>query len=270
MNLHELLFNSIYAALSAGEKIIEVYNSSDFEIQMKSDRSPLTLADIRAHQIIKEILKKTRLPLLSEEGADIPYDERKLWETFWIVDPVDGTKEFIKRNDEFTVNIALLMNRKPKLGVIYAPVLKELYFTDPVSGAYKIGNIDLKGLEDLKDIQAIINNAVTLPVDKPKDNYCVAVSRSHLSFFTKRFIKKLKREHPRLEIISAGSSLKLCMIAEGVADIYPRFGPTMEWDIAAGHALILATGGSIKEMKTNIEMEYNKPELLNPWFVAIK
>ncbi len=270
MNINNIIksYNSliIKAAIEAGKKILEIYNQhDDFEIEYKSDNSPLTIADKSAHLIIKKHLDTTGIPILSEEGRDIPYSERKHWDTFWIVDPLDGTKEFINRNGEFTVNIALIHNQKPVMGVIYAPVLDILYVTGIDNQSYKLTNCLERS--DI-DFENIVDSAIKLPVKTDRENYIVVGSRSHRTKETEDFINILKKDHTNIDIMSVGSSLKLCMIAEGKADIYPRFGPTMEWDIAAGHAIINCAGFSIKNTSSNKEPVYNKEHLLNEYFIV--
>ncbi|MCF8360034.1 MAG: 3'(2'),5'-bisphosphate nucleotidase CysQ [Prolixibacteraceae bacterium] len=242
------------AAIEAGKEIISVYNSSDFSIEIKSDNSPLTRADKAAHQIITSYLEKTPFPILSEEGRTISYNERKKWETFWMVDPLDGTKEFIKRNGEFTVNIALIENNLPVAGVVYVPVTGVLYVADK-NGAYKYCN----GGKDAK---------TKLPIDKKHDTYRVVGSRSHMSPETEAFIKKIDSRGKPVEMVSKGSSLKICLVAEGNADIYPRLGPTMEWDTAAGHAIARFAGKKVTVYPTQEPLTYNKENLLNPYFIV--
>lgn len=246
---------AIQAAILAGEKIMEIYNdpNSDFGIEKKADNSPLTKADKAAHIQIVELLEPLQIPILSEEGRAIPYSERKEWSKLWIVDPLDGTKEFIKRNGEFTVNIALVENGGPVLGVIYIPVTQELYYADREEGAFKVSN----GEEPVK-----------LPFEQTHESYRVVASRSHLSQETSDFIEKIKENHPNIELVSKGSSLKICLIAEGTADVYPRYAPTMEWDTAAGDAILRATGKSLHRTEDGEKLEYNKEDLLNPYFIT--
>lgn len=268
MNL-QFLKTAIQAALHAGVKITEIYTSDDFNITTKADKSPLTKADIAAHSVIKQHLSETGYPVLSEEGKDIPYDDRKNWAYFWLVDPLDGTKEFIKRNGEFTVNIAFVRNQTPIMGVVYAPNLRLLYFGDNNLGSYKYVIDDDQELnEDL--LENIINGAERLPVVTGNEVFTVVGSRSHMSPETEDFIDRLKERHPKLEMVSKGSALKLCMIAEGIADIYPRFAPTMEWDTAAGHAVVNFSGGAVMLHDASIPLKYNKESLTNPWFIARK
>lgn len=253
---------AIKASLDAGKRIMEIYENEDFEMDFKGDDSPLTKADLAAHKIIMEYLKKTAIPVLSEEGKHLPYSERKTWKRLWIVDPIDGTKEFIKRNGEFTVNIALVEDQKPVLGAIYVPALKELYFADKDSGSFK-----LEGITDFSSLEAITENSSKLPKTNP-EQYTVVASKSHLSKETEDYIRSLEKEHGKVETISKGSSLKLCMVAEGIANEYPRFAPTMEWDTAAGQAICKYANKTVIDYTTKKEMLYNRKELLNNWFLV--
>jgi 3'(2'), 5'-bisphosphate nucleotidase len=254
---------AISAATEAGKEILKIYNdpSSDFSVEKKADNSPLTIADKASHRVIERQLKNTGLPVLSEEGRDIPYDERKSWTAFWMVDPLDGTKEFIKQNGEFTVNIALISDCRPVMGVIYVPVTHTLYVGDIGQGAWK--------LEEAKiavPFETIKNKGTRLPQNNQLGHFTVVGSRSHANPETKAYIEKRKAEYNEIDIISRGSSLKICMVAEGVADEYPRFGPTMEWDTAAGHAIANAAGKKLWQTNLKKELTYNKKELLNPFF----
>ncbi len=262
--MRSLLETAISAALEAGARILEVYESGDFSVESKSDNSPLTRADKQAHEAIARILAPTGLPLLSEEGRSIPYHERAAWPIFWLVDPLDGTKEFIKRNGEFTVNIALVRDGQPVAGVIYTPVLKELFFGQVGQGAYKVFEAEPSERASLDRWE---ERGKRLPLFHSCDVLTVVASRSHLSPETAEFIARLEREHGQVKSESKGSSLKLCMVAEGLADVYPRFAPTMEWDTAAGHAIAVAAGASVLQADGS-PMRYNKPDLLNPWFIV--
>ncbi|WP_038265424.1 3'(2'),5'-bisphosphate nucleotidase CysQ [Zhouia amylolytica] len=261
--MKDLLHTAITAALSAGEKIMHIYENEDFEVDFKSDDSPLTKADLASHQVIMSFLEKTDIPVLSEEGKHLPYEERKTWNRLWIVDPIDGTKEFIKRNGEFTVNIALVEEQKPILGVIFVPALNELYFSTVEDGAFKVRNVSI-----YTKVNELIQLGEKLPLDVPKEKYTVVASKSHLSPETQEYIDELKTKHGEVEAISKGSSLKLCMVAEGVADCYPRFAPTMEWDTAAGQAICEHAGFTVMDYKTKAQMLYNREELLNNWFLV--
>lgn len=265
MNIDIRKINEI--ALKAGDAIMEIYASDDFEIALKQDNSPLTKADRKSNEIISGALKSLypEIPVLSEEGKAIPYEERKHWEYFWLVDPLDGTKEFIKHNGEFTVNIALLHLKTPVAGVIYAPALSAspaennqtgrhgtLYFSTNSEGAHKIDFQN--GKETEIHTSEGIENSIT-----------VVQSRSHSSEEEENFLLKYNVRNR----IAVGSSLKFCMIAEGKADLYYRHGPTYEWDTAAGQAVLTSAGGRITDLSGN-EFVYNKPSLLNSSFIAAR
>ncbi len=254
---------AILACLEAGQAIMDIYTAGNFEIEQKEDRSPVTKADKAAHEIIYKILQQTSIPILSEEGRTIPYLERKQWKQVWIVDPIDGTKEFIKRNGEFTVNIALIECGAPIIGVIYVPAQKVLYFACEEMGSYKISNIGTA--EEFIKKEGSVEK---LPITYPKKNYTVVASKSHFSEETSAFISSLKKNHGEIDILSTGSSLKLCLVAEGRADCYPRFAPTMEWDIAAGHAICQFAGVHVIDVITKTNMCYNRENLVNNWFIA--
>jgi 3'(2'), 5'-bisphosphate nucleotidase len=216
---------------------------------MKGDDSPLTKADQAANEVIVSYLEKTGLQILSEEGKSIPYGERKNWDFFWMVDPLDGTKEFIKKNGEFTVNIALIHQGIPVLGVVYAPVLEWMYWGNSEEGAWK---------------QVGHESPFKLEKQNPSEVKTIVASRSHLSPETQEFIDK----YPGTEVISMGSSLKFMLVAEGKAQIYPRFAPTMEWDTAAAQGVVLAKGEEVLQWPENVPLMYNKENLLNPWFIC--
>ena len=241
--------------LKAGQAIMEVYKSADFGVEMKSDNSPLTKADRAAHEIIMEGLKETGYPVLSEEGAKIPYDERKQWERFWLVDPLDGTKEFINKNGEFTVNIALIEQGKPIYGLVYVPVKEVLYYGGINEGAFRRTYSGAQYREE------------KIQTQKPREKLVVVASRSHLNQETRDFIKEASRDFNEVIFTQKGSSLKLVEVAEGKAHLYPRLAPTMEWDTAAAHAIVLAAGGSVNKLD-GTPLVYNKEDLLNPWFVV--
>lgn len=263
----EYIIKAIDAALAAGRVILEVYDdpSSDFQIERKADHSPLTVADRKAHEVIMGCLQDTGYPVLSEEGKHLPYAERCRWQTLWIVDPLDGTKEFIKRNGEFTVNIALVKEGVPVLGVIYVPVRRTLYWGEAASGAYRLEEVADRGGRSLREMREA---ACGLPCPEVRDAFVIVASRSHLSVETERYIEEKKREHPQVKLVSVGSSVKICRVAEGAADEYPRFAPTMEWDTAAGHAIAKAAGAEVCRVETGEPLVYNKPDLLNPWFIV--
>lgn len=253
-------------AVKAGETIMDIYHSADFGVEMKSDNSPLTLADRASHDIIVEGLKKEfpDIPILSEEGRDIPYEERKNWEKFWLVDPLDGTKEFIKKNDEFTVNIALIENNEAVLGVIYAPALENnseptgdsLDFETPQlkSGTLYFGGTGLGAFMQFKG-----DKHRRISVNKDRSNGVIAVrSRSHASPEEETVFEK----YGVTETISAGSSIKFCRVADGSAHLYYRHGPTNEWDVGAGYAIAKAAGAEIEGLK------FNKENVLNSSFLV--
>jgi len=255
----------LQTAIKAGNAIMQVY-SKPFGVEIKSDNSPLTIADKNAHAIISEGLAFTGLPILSEEGAHIPYEIRKNWAEYWLVDPLDGTKEFIKKNGDFTVNIALIRNQQPVFGVVYAPVPEFLYWGNEMgSFRLKISPIEIDTFILYSEIK---NQAERLPCIIKTDTYQVLGSKSHMNAETETFIENLQKKYPELSFVSRGSSLKFCTLAEGGADIYPRFGPTMEWDTAAGHAVALFAGCTVNQADNGQPLIYNKESLLNPYFIA--
>ncbi len=237
-------------AIKAGNAIMQIYEK-DFHIEYKEDNSPLTQADKLSNKIICTELKNLypTTPIMSEENKQVSYDERKDWEYYFCIDPIDGTKEFIKRNGEFTVNIALIHKNTPVLGVVYAPALGDIYWAKKELGAFK--------------------NNEKLPIKvnkKPEEKLYVVASKSHLSEETQEFIDNLDTKE--IVQVSKGSSLKLCMVAEGLADIYPRLAPTMEWDTAAADAIARCAGSMTYHFELNEAILYNKEELLNPWFIV--
>ena len=262
--LNSLLETVITASLLAGKGILEVYES-EIAVQMKEDRSPLTEADQRSHLKLMEFLTQTDIPILSEEGKDIAYNDRSAWDWMWIVDPLDGTKEFIKRNGEFTTNVALINGQKAVMGVIYVPVLQTLYFGHPEIGAWKTENVAPEGIS--RTTEEWMAMPTKLP-QVPTGAYKVVGSRSHMSPETEEFVEALKKEHGEIEVVSMGSSLKICLVAEGAANVYPRFAPTMEWDTAAGQAIAQAAGKEVVSHSTGSAMLYNKENLLNDWFIV--
>jgi len=241
-------------AEEAGKAILEIYhNAENYEVEQKSDDSPLTLADRTANTIICDNLEKLaeQYPIISEENKTIPYEERKNYATAWLVDPLDGTKEFIKRNGEFTVNIALIEKGQPVLGVVYAPVLEEMYWAVKGEGAFLVK----KGQETRLKAETFQMNDAKLGV---------VCSRSHLNDATKEFVEKLNDP----ELVSKGSSLKFLLIAKGEAHVYPRLAPTMEWDTGAAQIVVEEAGGQVIAEDTKQPLTYNKENLLNPYFVA--
>lgn len=258
----DLLKLAVQTAVRAGKSIMNIYTTA-FAVEQKEDQSPLTLADQEAHQVIVRDLEGTGIPVLSEEGKHIQYQQRYAWDKLWIVDPLDGTKEFVKRNGEFTVNIALVERGVPKLGVVYVPVSGTLYYASEGAGAFKMeGVFEVDGAKE--------PNGKALPLDEysQRDVFVAVGSRSHASPETQAYFEALKEKHGRLQILSKGSSLKLCMVAEGAADVYPRFAPTMEWDTAAGHAVCKYAGCEVWVHDRSQPLTYNKENLLNPWFLV--
>ena len=278
--MENLLQIAIDAALEAGGEIMRIYDdpSQDFGIERKADNSPLTLADKAAHACIVRHLELTGIPILSEEGAHLPYEERRAWHRLWIVDPLDGTKEFIKKNGEFTVNIALVEDGKPILGVIYVPVTGVLYVGKEGKGAWK--EIPSKGGIQVRESLPIEGNCPLAAeqlgsvsdggqkVWRGSGLFTIVASRSHLTPETEGYIEKMRQEHGEVRLVSSGSSLKICLVAEGSADVYPRFAPTMEWDTAAGDAIARAAGREVVDAQTGQPLTYNKPDLHNPWFIV--
>jgi len=255
----EIKYNNLIESLitiskQAGEAILQIYDLDDLGISHKEDNSPLTLADKASNEVICSKLKALtpNIPILSEEGKDISFDKRKNWDTFWLIDPLDGTKEFIKKNGEFSVNIALINHFKPILGIVYAPVLDTTWYGSASEGSFKI-------IENEKPEK--------INVLKYDDNETVKVvsSRSH-SNNTK--LEEFLTDYPKHELVFMGSSIKICLVADGSAHLYPRLGPTMEWDTAAAHAVVKFAGGNILDMADRNELAYNKENLLNPAFLV--
>lgn len=251
-----LLTHVIAIAKQAGEAIMQVY-ATDFDVATKSDQSPLTQADLAAHHIIEHGLTSLmpQFPVLSEESASTGFATRQQWQTYWLVDPLDGTKEFVKRNGEFTVNIALIHQHSPIMGVVYAPALDVLYFASYQQGAFKqVAQQPTRGIH----VNALNTSKLR-----------IAGSRSHACARTQAFFQQVAMKLSEPSIISMGSSLKMCLVAEGVADIYPRLGPTSEWDTAAAHCVLNEAGGTIIDCAGHVLAYNTKESLLNPSFLAI-
>ena len=265
MTHNNLLQHAIHASLLAGVEIMKVYISDDFEVTTKHDLSPVTRADIAASNIIIAQLQATNIPIICEETAEVPYEERKTWNRVWIVDPIDGTKDFIKKNGEFTVNIALIENQEPILGVIYVPVDDTLYFGTHELGAYCIQNISTQISEFT--IDELLRHAIQLPYIQEQSEFNIVASRSHRSTETDMFIAELQKQHSNAHILSVGSSLKFCLIASGRAQIYPRFEHLCEWDIAAGAAIARAAGCVSVHAHTQEPLLYNKESLASDYFI---
>ena len=257
-NNKNLLIEVSNIALNAGREIMNYYDSNS-NVLTKEDKSPLTEADLASNNIIIEKLRllNDNIPILSEESL-VEWEERKNWNTYWLIDPLDGTKEFLNKNGEFTVNIALIKNAKPILGIIYSPFLSELYFAQKDQGAYKINcSKTIKSLEN--SVKILSNNK------KKSDEIIIIGSRSHSN---NKFNEWINQNYKNYKILQKGSSLKFCEIANGNADLYPRFGPTSEWDIAAGHIILEEAGGFLKTFE-NQSIKYNSKEnLINPEFLA--
>ena len=260
--LSENLSIAISAALDSGKAIMDIYLEGNVGVEYKNDLSPITDADIVSSRIINKHLSVTSIPIVSEETDDISFDERKTWKELWIVDPIDDTKEFISRNGEFTVNIAMLRNQALVLGVVYAPALRELYFAEANIGSFKYI------VDEHISPTNLLEFSTQLPSTKNHDSYKIVASRSHLSHETENYIHIIQSKKTNVELISKGSSLKFCMVAEGVADCYPRFAPTMEWDTAAGHAICKFAGKRVTDLVTNDELVYNGKTLKNNWFIV--
>jgi 3'(2'), 5'-bisphosphate nucleotidase len=235
----------------------------EIAFELKEDQSPLTIADKRSNEVIKDFLLKTELPIMSEEEVEIPFEIRKHWDRYWLVDPLDGTKEFIKRNGQFTVNIALIEFGIPVIGVVYAPAIGEIYWTgkDIFSYYSTVQNMDIEPLKLLESANKI--NA--LKQIKP---FKIVKSLSHSNSADEMKLAELVKGKTDVEIIEMGSSLKICLVAKGVAQLYPRFGPTMEWDTAAGHAIATNAGCKFLNMETQTDLTYNKISLVNPPFLV--
>jgi 3'(2'), 5'-bisphosphate nucleotidase len=269
-SLNTLLYKAILASVEAGKEILKIYDTA-FDVEYKSDDTPLTQADQNASDKIIELLADTNITVLSEEGEHFIYEKRKLLNELWIIDPLDGTKEFVKRNGEFTVNIALVKNNKSVLGVIYSPVFKDLYFAAEGIGSFKINRHDLIPiLNDLNNftLDRLISIAKKLPLNSYPEVYTLVASRSHLSKEIYAYIEEQKLKHGDVNIVNTGSSIKMCWVAEGLANEYPRFGPTMEWDTAAGQAILENAGCELIDLSTKQAMQYNREELRNNSFIA--
>ena len=254
----QILDSMIAAATAAGKKVLRIYQDDNFEVEIKSDNSPLTIADKEAHRIICQKLKSDfpTLPILSEESENLTFEERKNWTSFFLVDPLDGTKEFINRNGEFTINIALIHGTEPVAGVVYVPVNRKLYYGDTRSFS------SFLEFEGEKKRLTTRNLSTDLPIR-------IVASRRHGQKKIETVLKSAEELFASAKIINMGSSIKLCLLAEGKADFYPRLAPTCEWDTAASHAIVKAAGGDVLDL--NLEpLRYNvKEDYLNPNFVVV-
>ena len=250
MHYSSILPDVIKVADQASERVLHIYQS-DFKVNYKEDHSPITAADTAAHDIITHGLRSISrdIPILSEEGKEIPWEERKHWRRFWLVDPVDGTEEFTQRTGEFTVNIAMIEDGVPVMGVVIAPALNEAFWGVVGEGAHR------------RDRTGKVHR---IRVSESKSVKRVVASKSHLNEETRAFIAEKLGEH---ELVQAGSSLKFCRIAEGHADVYPRLGPTCEWDTGAAQAVLIAAGGKVETLDGK-PLKYGKQDVLNPYFIA--
>jgi 3'(2'), 5'-bisphosphate nucleotidase len=260
-DLLPLVAAAIEAARRGGREILSVYET-DFEVRLKGDRSPLTEADERSQKVIRELLSEAApsLPFLGEEGRDILYEERRNWTRFWLVDPLDGTKEFVSRNGEFTVNVALVEEGVPVAGVVHAPVQGVFYWAASGVGTFRLDGSPDGGGE-------LTDASTRLPATQTEVT-TVAASRSHRNAETDAYIEKCRATFGKVALHSSGSSLKMCHVAEGLADIYPRLGHTFEWDVAAGQAIVEQAGGVVVEAGSLQPLRYNKADLLNPFFLC--
>ncbi|MDO9512333.1 MAG: 3'(2'),5'-bisphosphate nucleotidase CysQ [Bacteroidales bacterium] len=259
------IYYAIRSAIFAGDAILNVYNQ-EFDVHIKEDNSPLTQADLESDKIISKYLKTTPFPFISEETAATPYHERKKWKKFWLVDPLDGTKEFVGKNGEFTVNIALIDSNYPIAGIIYIPVVDELYYSYKGMGVFKSSGRQFLDFT----MEDFIADEIKIKSTPLNEGFIRAYgSRSHQNKNTIDFLEKLAlKRNEKLDLKSVGSSIKFCYLAEHCAHVYPRFSPTMEWDTAAGQAILEESGGKLTIAYSNERLTYNKEILLNPSFVA--
>lgn len=270
MDFHVFLNFAIKAALNAGNEILKIYETN-FSVEIKNDNTPVTIADKKASETIINTLRHLEIPIISEEETLCDYLIRKNWDRLWLIDPLDGTKEFVKRSGEFTVNIALIENKKPVIGVIYSPVFKDMYYAAKGIGGYKISEESLNEEIDKNQtnfIESVLSQSEKLPNQALPKKYTVVASRSHLNRDINKHLEKLKNIFGEVDMINVGSSIKQCWIAEGKAHEYLRLGTTMEWDTAAGQCIIEQSGGQIIDLETNAPLLYNKSTMKNNFFVA--
>ncbi len=268
--VREFLLAAVFnAAVRAGAAIMRIYKrKEEYDVELKQDRTPITEADRAAHNAIREYLGQTRIPILSEEGREMLYQERRNWEMFWLVDPLDGTIEFLKGNNEFTVNIALMENNQAIASVVYVPYLERVYLAERGRGAWLKSGV-APDSDAQYSFESIESDFVALPLkEKQHTGFKVAVSRSHQTEETAQHIDSLRLEYPDLEVLEQGSSYKFCLLAEGSVDYYPRTTNTYEWDTAAGELILSEAGGSTLSLPGGERLGYNKEDLKNPWFVA--
>ncbi|MFI3281039.1 MAG: 3'(2'),5'-bisphosphate nucleotidase CysQ [Rikenellaceae bacterium] len=264
-----LLTSVINAAIRGGAAVMEIYSHPEmFNISIKSDLTPITEADRKAHDTIKESLGSTRIPILSEEGRQMRYEERRNWELFWLVDPLDGTVEFINRSDEFTINIALMSDNESIASVVYIPPLKRLYFAAKGYGSYLCEGIEADAQANFS-YSEITGRFTKLPLlTQSHQVQRIAISRSHNTSETFDHIEALRQDNPDIEVVEQGSSYKFCMLAEGSVDYYVRTSGTYEWDTAAGELILAEAGGTTLSLDGGQPLIYNKELLDNPWFVC--
>lgn len=267
MDYNALLKLAITAAIKGGEEILRVY-TTNFYIETKADNTPVTAADKASSKSIIRVLEEAQLPIISEEEPVSNYNERKTWEYVWLVDPLDGTKEFVKRNGEFAVNVALVKNKIPVIGVIYAPVSGDIYFAMNDFGSFKGNKNNLPPLSEAGWFTSLLETGKKLPLQTVPKNYTLVASRSHLSREVNTRIEKLKNLYGVVDIINVGSSIKQCWVAEGRAHEYPRYGTTMEWDTAAGQCILEQSGNKLIDLETGLPMRYNKEYMQNSFFIA--
>jgi 3'(2'), 5'-bisphosphate nucleotidase len=266
---HTLLRLAVSAALKAGDEILRIYQT-DFHVETKSDNTPVTLADRTSGECITKMLSESGIPVISEEDHVPPFSQRSGWERVWMVDPLDGTKEYVKRNGEFAVNIALIEKGRPVIGVIYAPVVHDIWFAAKGMGSFKITQNDLiVELTKQNLAEHLLTYAKKLPLHPPPAGYTLVASRSHMSTEVSSRLKQLEKVHGEVDLISVGSSIKQCWVAEGKAHEYPRYGRTMEWDTAAGQCILEEAGCRLVNAETMEPMTYNKENLTNPFFIAL-
>ena len=268
-NIQQQLMAKAYnAAVRAGALILEIYKHEYYHVSMKNDSSPLTIADRRAHETIKEYLGSTRIPILSEEGREMLYDERKNWELFWLVDPLDGTKEFINGNNEFTVNIALMSDNEAVASVVYVPYISRMFMAVKGGGAYVKENVVATATSEA-EFAEIGEGLISLPIaTQGNEPMLIAISRSHNTPETFTHIDAIRKCIPDVEVVEQGSSYKFCMLAEGSVDYYVRTSNTYEWDTAAGELILSEAGGSTIAIDSGKHLAYKKEQLNNPHFVC--
>jgi 3'(2'), 5'-bisphosphate nucleotidase len=263
----DLFLSAFRAAIIAGKRILEIFNAEDFQVAMKSDNSPISSADREAHEIIKRLLLNSRIPILSEEGRDMQFEERKAWDILWIVDPLDGTRQFIQKREEFTVNIAFVVGGNPLFGVVYAPAIGDVYFGIKETGSFKI-NVKNRDLSDYSLQQILAESKKLGPLPKTNGKYTILASYNHVNRETLEYIAEMRKTYPEVEVKKVGSSLKMCMLADGIGDVYVRHTETYEWDTAAAQSILEGVGWCINALDTNEPLTYNKESLLNPYFIC--